>query len=126
MKCDIPRDRYVEDREIIECLAMTSKWKKDSIGMLNAYIRLKLLTGMALGDLLGLQPARDFTEIGVKIQRHKTTNTTGKATIYEWTPELRAAIDDAIAARPVDSSPHLFCTRHGTSYIHEKKETTDA
>lgn len=125
MKGDTPRDRYVEDWEIIECLAMTSKRKKGSVGMLNAYIRLKLLTGIARGDMLRLQPSRDFTEVGVKIQRHKTTNTTGKITIYEWTPELRKAIDDALATRPVDIAPHLFCTRHGTSYIHEKKETTN-
>ncbi|MES2126050.1 MAG: hypothetical protein V4463_02155 [Pseudomonadota bacterium] len=37
------RDRYVEDWEIIEVLALPSKRKKGSVLMLQAYIRLKLL-----------------------------------------------------------------------------------
>jgi integrase len=120
-----PRDRYVEDWEIIECLALGSKQKKGSVVMLQNYIRLKLLTGISRGDMLRLEPAKDFTEQGIRVQRHKTTGSTGKTTIYEWTPDLRAAVESALASRPVHIAPWLFCTRKGTCYIHDTKETTD-
>lgn len=120
-----PRDRYIEDWEIIEVLALQSKRKKGSVLMLQAYIRLKLLTGMARSDLLRLDPTpgRSFTDEGIRIIRHKTEGTTGKSTIYEWTPELRAAVDLALSVRPVDIAPFLFCTRKGEGYIDEEKGT---
>jgi hypothetical protein len=80
-----PRDRYVEDWEIIECLAMESKRKKGSILAIQAHIRMKLLTGLARGDLLQLDPTpgKSFTAEGILVTRHKTENKTGKTTIYE-------------------------------------------
>lgn len=115
-----PRDRYVEDWEVVECLALPSKNKKGGVAVIQAYIRLKLLTGMGRGDLLRLEPARHFKDDGIHNQRHKTANSSGKRTIYEWTPALRAAVDQALAARPVDISPFLFCTRKGEGYINEE------
>ena len=35
------------------------------------------------------------------------------------TPERRAAVDDAKAARPVDISPWLFCNARGKCYVNE-------
>jgi integrase len=112
-----PRDRYVEDWEVVECLALASKRKKGSVLAIQAYMRLKLMTGMARGDLLRLQ-AENLKDDGVHIQRHKTAGTTGKRTIYEWTPELCAAVELAKAVRPA-LSPFLFCNRDGKSYIDE-------
>jgi integrase len=112
-----PRDRYVEDWEVIECLALDSRRKKGSVLAIQAYIRLKLMTGMARGDLLRLQ-VPDLRDDGIHVQRHKTASTTGKRTVYAWTPELRAAVDEAKAARPV-LSPFLFCNRAGRGYIDE-------
>ena len=51
-----PRDRYVEDWEVLECLALDSRRKKGSVLAIQAYIRIKLMTGMARSDLLRLQP----------------------------------------------------------------------
>jgi integrase len=116
---DAPRDRYVEDWELEECLALDSKRKKGSIRAAQAYIRIKRITGIARGDLLRLRPAVDFSDEGILIQRHKTAKKTGKRTLYLWTDELRAAVADAIAARPVDISPWLFCTLKGECYIDE-------
>jgi integrase len=48
------RIRYVEDWEIVECLALIPKRKAGSVLAVQAYIRLKLLTGMRRGDLLRL------------------------------------------------------------------------
>lgn len=120
-----PRDRYVEDWEIVECLAMESKRKKGSVLAIQAYIRIKLLTGMARSDLLRLDPTpgKHFTDEGIQVTRHKTAGKTGKTTIYEWTPELRSAVDLALSVRPVDIAPFLFCTRKGEGYIDEDKGT---
>lgn len=113
-----PRDRYVEDWEIVECLALPSKRKKGSVLAIQAYMRLKLMTGMARGDLLRLE-AQHLQDDGVHIQRHKTAKSSGKRTIYEWTPELRAAVDLAKAVRPA-LSPFLFAKRDGKGYVDEE------
>lgn len=113
-----PRDRYVEDWELIEFLSLPSRRKKGSALAVQAYVRIKMLTGMSQGDLLRLQPAR-FTPEGIPVQRHKTADSSGKRTLYEWSPELRAAIDLAKSVRPVDIAPWLFCTRKGECYVDE-------
>lgn len=115
---EAPADRYVEDWEIVECLKLPSLRKAGSVLMIQAYLRIKLLTGMAQGDLLRLQVAEHIKEDGIHNQRHKTAGSTGKRTIYEWSPELRAAVDMAIAARP-RASAFLFCNRDGEGYINE-------
>ena len=112
-----PRDRYVEDWEIIECLSLDSKRKKGSVLAIQAYMRIKLMTGMARSDLLRLKMA-DIAEDGIRIQRHKTQNSTGKRTHYEMTPDLKRAIEMAKAARPV-LSQFLFCNRKAKGYIDE-------
>ena len=114
-----PRDRYVDDWEILECLNLPNKGKGDGVAIVQAYVRLKLLTGLSRGDLLRLEPARQFKDDGIHVQRHKTAKKTGKRTIYTWTPALREAVENAIAMRPVDISPFLFCTRRGKGYINE-------
>ncbi len=110
-----PRTRYVEDWEIIEVMALPSRRKKGSVGMVQAYLRLKLLTGLRQRDLL-LLTMSDCKDDGVHVTPSKTKGSTGKRLIYEWTPELRAAIDDALAVRPA-LSPFLFCTRYGTGFV---------
>jgi len=113
------RDRYIEDWEVIEILSLASRRKAGSVLMIQAYLRLKLLTGMAQGDLLRLQESH-IKEDGIHNQRHKTANSTGKKTIYEWSPELRAAVVLAKRSRPVHISPFLFCNRDGESYVNEE------
>lgn len=118
LKGEKPRDRYVEDWEIIEALSIDSKRKKGSVLAVQAYLRLKLLTGLAQGDLLRLQEDQ-LREDGIHNQRHKTANSTGKRTIYEWTPELREAVAMAKAARPRVST-FLFCNNKGAGYVNER------
>ena len=117
-----PRDRYVEDWEILECLALGSTRKKGSILAIQAYMRIKIMTGMSRSDMLRLT-ASNLKDDGIHIQRHKTAGSTGKRTIYEWTPELCAAVEMAKAARPV-LSPFLFCNRNGAGYINEENGET--
>jgi integrase len=118
-----PRDRYIEDWELVECLALASKRKKGSVLMIQAYIRIKLLTGLRRGDLLRLKTSDLKDDDGIHVTPSKTENSTGKRQIIEWSPELREAIATAKDTRPVDIAPWLFCTRKGECYIDEKKGT---
>jgi integrase len=119
LKGEAPRTRYVQDWEIIEALKLDSRRKKGSVLMIQAYLRLKLLTGLAQGDLLRLQPGEHFKEDGIHNVRHKTALVNGKVTIYQWTEELRVAVDMALEARPKKDSKFLFCTRTGKGYVNE-------
>lgn len=109
-----PRVRYIEDWEILECLALPPMRKAGSVRAIQAYIRIKLLTGMRRGDMLRLR-ITDFTDEGIRVTTHKT----GKPIIYGWSDSLRAAVDMAKSARPVDISPFLFCSGSGQGYLDE-------
>jgi integrase len=113
-----PRDRYIEDWEVAEMFGLDSKRKKGSVRMIHAYLRLKMMTGMSRGDLLRITKS-NLTDDGILIQRHKTQKKTGKRTIYSWTPELRAAVEQCVEARPC-LSPFLFCDRNGKGYVNEE------
>lgn len=113
-----PRQRYVEDWEIVESLALASRRSTGSIKAVQAYIRLKLLTGMRRGDLLRLAMS-DLNEDGIHVSPRKTQGTTGKRLIIRWSDELRAAVELARDVRPNRHSPYLLCTRTGTCYFDE-------
>jgi integrase len=113
------RTRYVEDWEIVECLSLEPRRKSGSVLAAQAYIRLKLLTGMRRGDMLRLTMS-DLREDGIYVEPGKTDTTTAKRMIIEWSDELRAAVDLAKAARPVKLSPFLFCNRLDKGYFNEK------
>jgi integrase len=112
------RTRYIEDWEVLECLALPARRAQGSVLAIQAYIRLKLLTGLARSDLLRLRVDQHIKEDGIHVERHKT----GKATVYEWTPERRAAVEDCKRTRPA-LSPFLFCDRRGAGYIMEDTGT---
>jgi len=114
-----PRTRYVEDWEIVECLSLESKRKAGSVLAVQAYVRLKLLTGMRLGDMLRLTMS-DIQDDGIHVTPGKTETTTGQSIIIKWSEELNAAVTMAKAVRPVKLSPFLFCTRDGKGYFNEE------
>lgn len=114
-----PRTRYVEDWELIEALSLVPRRRSGSVLMVQAYIKVKLLTGLRRGDLLRLHMSRDLTDEGIRVLPHKTADSGGRRRLIEWSEELRSAIDLAKAARPLDIAPWLFCTRQGDSYIDE-------
>lgn len=118
------RDRYIEDWEIIEVLSLESQRKKGSVLAIQAYMRIKLMTGMARSDLVRLKVNEHIKDGGIHIQRHKTETSSGKRTVYEWTPELKAAVEQAKFVRPV-LSPFLFCNKLGRGYIDEETGSTD-
>jgi integrase len=112
------RDRYIEDWEVAQAHALKPKREAGSVLMIQAYIRLKLLIGIRRGDMLRLR-MRDLTDAGIIVRPHKTIRTRGRARIFEWTPALKQAVAEAKAARPIDFSPWLFCTRKGEGYLNK-------
>jgi len=118
-----PRDRYVEDWEIVESLSIRRREHggASAIPVIQAYIRIKLLTGISKGDMLRLRPSEDFKDDGIHVQRRKVKSTTGKRTIYAWTPDLKVEVEAALSLRP-KKADWLFCTRSGASYYDEAKD----
>lgn len=113
-----PRTRYVEDWEIDEVLSMIPHRKKGSTAMVQAYLRLKLLTGLRQRDLLLLKVG-DCKADGIHVTPSKTKRSTGKRIIYEWTPELRRAYESALSVRPT-LSPYVFCDTQGRCMVNEE------
>jgi integrase len=112
-----PRTRYVEDWELVEALSLPAMRHAGSVRVIQAYLRVKLLTGLRRGDLLRLTMA-DLQEDGIHVTPSKTADTTGKKIIIEWSDELREVVEAAKTVRPV-LSPFLFCNRRGQCYVNE-------
>lgn len=112
-----PRTRYVEDWELLAVLNMAAHRKKGSTRMVQAYLRLKMLTGLRQRDIL-LMTVSDLKEDGIHAFPSKTRRSTGKRVIYEWTDMLRDAVEDAKAVRPA-LSPYLFCELDGSCFVHD-------
>jgi integrase len=90
LKGEKPRTRYVEDWEVVEFLSLQPRRKNGSVLAAQAYIHLKLLTGMRRGDLLRLTMS-DLQEDGIHVDPGKTKDSTGKRQIFGWSDEVRAA-----------------------------------
>lgn len=105
-----PRDRYVTDQELslfLQCYA-TPK--------IRAYVKLKMLTGLAKQDLLCLR-LEDIQQDGLHAHRRKTKS---KQKIYQWDDdgELLAAIDEIKLNHSKNhiGSMWLFHTAKGKGY----------
>lgn len=96
--------RYLTDAEIRAAKTHASK-------TVAAAIDLALLTGLRLGDLLRLR-LQDCTGEGIKVQIGKT----GAVVLYEWTDELRAAIERARGIERRAASLWIIATRDGQRY----------
>jgi integrase len=77
-----PRTRYVEDWDIVECLSIESRRKAGSVLAIQAYMRVKLLTGLRRGDLLRLTMS-NLQDDGIHVTPGKTEHSTGKRLIIE-------------------------------------------
>lgn len=125
---EAPRTRFLEDWEVTAMLSIKSRRKAGSVRMVQAFIRLKLLTGLRRSDLLRLT-ASHIRDDGIHITPGKTKNSSGKRQIFAWTIDgqdtgRRAALDECIASRPC-LSPFVFCNRDGVGYLDEETGTSD-
>jgi integrase len=116
-----PAERYVEDWEVIEALSLPPRRKRGSVLMCQAYVRVKLLTGLRKTDLLWL-PAQ-HSDGGLRVHPSKTRHSSGVRQLFSWNDALRAAVQLALAARPVDIGPWLFCNRYGRPLIRDDNVT---
>lgn len=114
-KGEKPRRRFVEDWEIEESVSLEPFRKTGSVLVIQAYILLKLVIAQRCNDTLMIR-MEDLREDGIHITPHKTSGTTGVTIIIKWTDAVRAAVALALAARPVDISPWLFCNEFGQCY----------
>lgn len=96
-----PRTRLLSHAEI-EAI------KTHSPARLRCMIDILYLTGQRIGDILTLRRS-DITEIGIAFKQQKTE----ARLIVEWTPELRAAVDAALALHINVKAMTLFHTQHG-------------
>ena len=117
------KKRLVENWEVDAVMSLEPHSPISDVAMIQAYIELKELTGLRKTDMLLLRES-DLLEEGIFVEHSKTINSTGVATIYEWTPRLRKAIDRIKLARPIDIAEFLFCTRRGKCYVKMEDYTT--
>lgn len=59
---------------------------------LQVIMRLQLLTGQRIGDVLKIRRS-DLTDVGVEFTQKKT----GARLVVQWSPDLRSAVNDAVA-----------------------------
>lgn len=114
----------MEDWELEEALSLKPRTGKSNVPMIQAYLRIKLLTGLRQADILSIRIA-DLKDDGLHVTPRKTAKSSRKRLIYAWTGELRAAVDEAKAIRPA-LSPFLFCNRAGACYLDEATGTAKA
>ncbi len=101
---ETPRTREVLDSEIAAYLPHCPIW-------MQAYIRLKLLTGLRQGDMLNIR-LDQLRDDGLFVQTGKR----GKRLLFTWSEDLRAAVDAIKALRHRVTSLYLFNSqRDGTA-----------
>lgn len=90
--------------------------------VIRAYVRLKLMTGARMTDMLSLK-IEHLKEDGIHITPSKTQDSSGKSQIILWDNEghLKAAIKDIRSLKGRFTSMYLFCTRRGKPYIKDDK-----
>lgn len=104
-------ERYVTDDEIRAVLSHTDR-SQFGTRVCQAYIKLKLLTGIRKSDMLKLTRA-SITDEGLELHQGKT----GKGIVFQWSDALHMAVDEALEARPNKNSIYLFCGRSGGCYV---------
>lgn len=87
-----PRRRYVTDREVEMALEAAPE-------RLQAAIVIGLTTGLRLTDILSLSPESASGE-GLLVETQKT----GRWLVFDWTPELRAAVESWLAGGTITES----------------------
>ena len=111
--------RFLTRSEIGGILSIVPVNRTQEVGL--AYVKLALLTGLRRGDVLALKVS-DCTDEGIQVTPSKTSESSGIHGLFEWSDELRDAVDSALAIKPrrIGDAP-LIVTRQGTSYLSADK-----
>jgi integrase len=107
-----PRDRYVTDEELDNFYRNFANQK------IRAYIDLKLLTGLAIQDILTIKMT-DIKPDGLHVHRKKTKGLGSKKKVYQW--DDRNILVEVVRKIQLTHSKHstsefLFHTRTGKGY----------
>jgi integrase len=95
------RGRYITDEELAAI-------RKASPRRLQLMIDILYLTGQRVGDVIALRRTA-ISDAGIAFVQQKT----GARLVVEWIPELRAAVDAAIALQGTVQGLTLFRSRRG-------------
>jgi integrase len=120
-----PRDRAVQDWEMEELQKIKPQRRKGSFRMMQAYARVKYLTGRRRIEILRLR-TEHVRDDGVMFTLAKSRQTKIKYKLVKWSDALHAAIAAALEARPVDIGPFVFCKADGSSYLKADGQVADA
>ena len=110
----LPTPKKSQIRRAISIEQVEKMLTKCPAAWLKCYVKLKLMTGLRQVDLL-LLTVRNITPEGLLVTHHKTEDSTGTTTLYEWTPELRRVINQLKAIPP--TSICLFKTQQGKLFF---------
>lgn len=103
-----PRRRYVDDEELAGALERAKPQLRRI--MLAAY-----LTGLRQGDLIGLRKDQVSTD-GIILEESKR----GKRILIGWSDDLKALVNEAIAA---STCPRVFANSHGKEWTSSGLQT---
>ena len=96
-----PRQRYITDAEYLAVWEIAPPW-------IQILMDLAYITGQRRADLLSLTRSQLGPD-GISIQQSKT----GQRLLIEWSPELRDAINRALAAQGAIESLYVICDTQG-------------
>lgn len=111
--------RFLTRKEIAGILSLKPTTRTQTVGLV--YVKLALITGLRRGDVLSLKVS-DCKDDGIHVEPSKTKDTSGITGVFEWSDELRSAVDEALAIPPrrIGDAP-LIVTRQGNSYLGDDK-----
>lgn len=105
---ETPRRRYVTDTEYQAVYAIAPP-------IIQAAMEIAITTGLRQGDILSLQ-RHQLQDDGIHVTPAKTKDRTGRKQIFEWTPGLRAAVQQALGLPRRLATTWVVANRHGQPY----------
>ena len=99
-----PRERYVTNDEYLAVWELAPP-------MIRSAMDLAMLTGLRRGDLLSLTRA-DITDEGLRVRPSKTRKSSRIELLFEWSPELKRVITEALG-RPPQVRQAILCGTNG-------------
>lgn len=112
---EFSRQRVPTPEELTDFLKHGPKWMK-------YYVDLKYITGLREKDILELTRS-NLKEDGIELVNSKskrynpqTKDRQGKTVVIQWTPELRALVNDILALHGKIAKLPLFVTSNNTPY----------
>lgn len=102
-----PRDRYVTNDEYLRVWNLASP-------MVQCVMDLAMLTGLRRGDIFELQ-RRHLSEEGILVTPSKTSGSSRKTLLFEWSPTLRTVVQKALNIKP-QVRQSIVCNRNGLPF----------